>query len=163
MFALNHTSIFHLHRRKCAMPSKSLPLSTKLPPPLPPLSLSSSSVRHGRSIAMHVFYSLLILLILSANRNNGKSIVLCDATAVASLVLSPTQGSTVFLSRSSNGRSVSVSARNDRNNNNIDDPNIAATVTATAAALLATSTASQIVNLTRQHGGDVFDAMGKSL
>lgn len=86
--------------------------------------------------------------------------VLCDAAAEASassLVLPPTPA--VYLSRSSGGRSVSVSAGNVHTSNNIDAHNSAAA--ATAAALLATSSTSQIVNLTRQHGGDVFAAMGK--
>lgn len=142
MFALNHTSVFHLHRRKCA--SRSAPL------------------RNGRSVAMHMLSSLAILLIFSANKNNGRSAVLCDGAAVAgSMVLPPTPLSAVYLSRSVRGRSVSgVSAGSDRGGgNNIGDRNSG--VAATAAALLATSMTSQIVNLTRQHGGDVFDAMGK--
>lgn len=135
------------------MPTRRSAVSTRTPPP-PPL-------RNGRSFAMHMFSSLTILLILSANKNNGKSMVLCDAAAEAiasSLVLPPTPA--IFLSRSSGGRSVSVSAGNVHISNNIDAHNNAAA--ATAAALLATSSTSQIVNLTRQHGGDVFDAMGKS-
>lgn len=121
-------------------------------------------LENGRSVAMHIFASLLILLILSANKtNDGESTVLCDAAAVGSLVLPPTQMSAVYLSRTSSGRSVSVSTAgtiNERNANNIDDQSNG--VEATAAALHSTSTSSLIVNLTRQHGGDVFDAMGKT-
>lgn len=142
MFALNHTSIFHLHRRKCAMPSR----SSRLVQP------SSRSLRYGRSLAMHIFSSFIILLILSANKNNGKSMVLCEAVAdaAASLPLPPTQAAVVF-SRSTSDRSVNSKLAGDHNS----------VVTATAAALHASTTTSQVVNLTRQHGGDVFDAMGK--
>lgn len=151
MFALNHSSIFHLHRRKCARPSL-LPL----PPP--------------RSIVLHICSSLLILLILSANKNNGKSIVLCDAAAAAVPsplhVLPPTQ--TTW--RTSSGRSVGTAIGSDRYiNNNVYNGHHQQqqqqynnnVVAVTAAALRSTSASSQVGNVTRQYGGDVFDAMGK--
>lgn len=136
MFSLNYSSLLHYHRRKYATsPSSTSPTLT---------IFTSSSVPIFSTELIYLLFLFVILIVLNDNKNNGKSIILCEAAPTSSLPLSPSASAASLSLASSMLPLLS-------NNNN----------TPVQVALHRIAETNQVVNITRQHGGDAFNAIGK--
>lgn len=125
----------------------SMTMTTKLR--VLPSQITSVAQTFGKSLltslfkCIAMFYPVIVLLfILNSNKNcNSKSMILfCDAVPMPTSLALPPSPSALLLS--------------------IDDGALAAERVSLQHVAAAVQR-NQVVNLTRQHGGDVFDAFGK--